>query len=47
MRYGIWETNIQTEALVAIGRLLFSTNNINTNILKRRYPSSLKTSQSD
>jgi len=33
-RYGIWEANIQTEVLVSIGWLLFSTNNINTAILQ-------------
>jgi len=34
MWYGIWEANIQTEAPVSVGWLLFSTNNINTDILK-------------
>jgi len=37
-RYRIWEANIQTEAPVSIGWLLFSTNNINTAILHRRHP---------
>jgi len=33
-RYGIWEASIQTEAPVSVGWLLFSTNNINTDLLK-------------
>jgi len=33
-RYKLWKANIQTEALVSIEWLLFSTNNIITNILK-------------
>jgi len=33
--YGIWEASIQTEAPVSVGWLLFSTNNINTDILKQ------------
>jgi len=34
-QYGIWEANIQTEAPVSVGWLLFLTNNINTDILKQ------------
>jgi len=34
-RFGLWEATIQTEAPVSIGLLLFSTNNTNTDILKR------------
>ena len=34
-RFRLWEATIQTEALVLIGWLLFSTNNTNTEILKR------------
>jgi len=33
--YGIWEASIQTEVPVLIGWLLFSTNNINTELLKQ------------
>jgi len=33
-RFGLWEVNIQTEAPILVGWLLFSTNNINTEILK-------------
>jgi len=41
-RFGLWEANIQTEALVSVGWLLFSTNNINTEILKRKILTFLK-----
>jgi len=34
-RFGLWEVNIQTEAPISVGWLLFSTNNINTEILKQ------------
>jgi len=34
-RFGLWEVNIQTEAPVSVGWLLFSTNNNNMEILKR------------
>jgi len=33
-RFGLWGANIQTEAPVSMGGLLFLTNNINTDILK-------------
>jgi len=33
-RFGLWEANIQTEAPVSVGWLLFSMNNISTKILK-------------
>ncbi len=34
-KFGLWEVTIQTEAPVSVGWLLFSTNNTNTDILKR------------
>jgi len=34
-RISLWEATIQTEAPVSIGWLLFSTNNTNTDLLKR------------
>jgi len=34
-RYGLWEATIQTESPISVGWLLFSTNNTNTEILKR------------
>jgi len=35
-RFGLWEANIQTESLVSVGWLLFLTNNINMDVLKRK-----------
>ncbi len=34
-RFGLWEATIQTEFPVSVGWLLFSTNNTNTEILKK------------
>jgi len=34
-RYGLWEATIQAESPVSVGWLLFSMNNMNTEILKR------------
>jgi len=34
--FGLWEANIQTESPVLVGWLLFSTNNINTDVLKHK-----------
>jgi len=34
-RFSLWESTIQTEAPVSVGWLLFSTNNTNTEILKK------------
>jgi len=41
-RFGLSEANIQTEAPVSVGWLLFSMNNINTEILKREISKFLK-----
>jgi len=32
--FGLWEANIQTKSPVSVGWLLFSTNNINMDVLK-------------
>jgi len=34
-KFGLWEATIQTKVPVSVGWLLFSTNNTNTDILKR------------
>jgi len=44
LRFGLREANIQTEAPVLVGWLLFSMNNINTDLLKQEISKFLKIS---